>query len=356
MAEESFQEKTEEPTPRKLKKAREEGQAARSADLSGAMLFMTGSILLLFVGREIAVALGRLTHQSADWMLLRDLEIPSATAVLWEVGKVAGGVVLPLLLGLAAISLLINLSQTRLVFSLKLIQPKLERINPVANFKNIFNVHALVGLAKELVKLVVVGAVAYIVLSSTWSSVLALVGAEPGVLLSRIHRLAFKLMWWIGGAYFCIGMLDFAYEHFKHRRRLRMSRQEIRDENKELEGDPEIKARIRQIQRQWARRRMLQAVPKADVVVRNPTERAVALKYDPATDIAPIVLAMGERKLAQKIIEIAKKHNIPMVENRTLAKALLSTAKVGKPIPPDLYIAVAEVLSEIYHRSGKRLM
>lgn len=355
MAEESFQDKTEEPTERKLQKAREDGQVARSSDLSGSVLFMVGSFVLWLLGHRIASAMGDVVRLSTGWMLVEDLDIAAASTLLRRTAEIAVSGIAPLLLGLAAIAAAINLAQTRLLFSVKLLEPKLERINPVKNIKNIFGPRALVGLVKEVLKLVVVGSIAYTVLASTWPSLFSLVGGEPAVVLIRTKDLAFRLLLWIGGAYLCIGALDLAYEKFEFRRRLRMTKQEVREEHKEMEGDPEIKARVRQIQRQMARNRMMQDVPKADLVIRNPTERAVALKYDPAEDLAPVVLAMGERKLALKIIEIAREHRVPMVENRPLAKALLETARIGQPIPVDLYVAVAEVLSEVYRRSGKRL-
>lgn len=356
MAEESFQEKTEEPTERRLKKAREEGQAVRSSDLSGSILFVFGSFLLWFAGSQIASTMGEVFHLSSGWTLVDDLDIAGVTTYLRRVVEIVVFALAPLFVGLVVIVTLANLAQTGFSYSFQSIEPKLERLNPISNIKNIFGFRALVGLAKEVLKLLVVGFVGYIVLSSAWASVLALVGGEPAVVLLRIRALGFRLLFWLGGAYLCIGVLDFAYERFRHRQRLRMTKQEVRDEQKELEGDPEIKARVRQIQRQRARSRMLRDVAKADVVIRNPTERAVALKYDPEVDIAPIVLAMGERKLALKIIEIAQKHRVPMVENKVLAKALLATAKVGQPIPVDLYVAVAEVLSEVYRRSGRRLI
>lgn len=355
MAEQSFQEKTEEPTERRLAKAREEGQVARSSDLSGSVLFLSGSLLLWIFGQQIAAALGDVTHLSAQWMLLDDLDLIGAVLRLRQLFEIVAVAIAPLLLGLAAIAAAVNFLQMGFLISFKSIAPRPERIDPIKNIKNIVSIRALVGFFKEVLKLLVVGVVAYVVLTSAWPTIFSLVGAEPIIVLLRIKELTFKLLLWIGGAYFCIGALDFVYERFRYRRQLRMTKQEVREEHKELEGDPEIKARIRQIQRQRARKRMLQDVPKADLVIKNPTERAVALKYDPATDIAPIVLAMGERLLALKIIEIAKKHNIPTVENKPLAKALLATAKVGHPIPVDLYMAVAEVLSEVYRRTGKRL-
>jgi flagellar biosynthetic protein FlhB len=223
----------------------------------------------------------------------------------------------------------------------------------VAGFRRIVGAEAGLNLIKSLVKLAALGLVTVLVLRRAWPRFGDLADAAPLRVLEVLRGASLELALTVGLAFLAMGLLDFLVQRIRYERSLRMTRYEVLQEFKEQEGDPQIKARIRQIARQRARQRMLSHVARADVVVTNPTHLAVALKYDPLASAAPVVLAMGERKLAERIKLLALRAGVPLVENRPLARALLQTAKVGAPIPPALYVAVAEILAYVYRRRGR---
>lgn len=350
----SSQERTESPTQRRRDKAREDGQIPRSQELSGAAVLLAGTLALAAGGASLTGYPARVLRE-ATRAAAADVLTPSAAEQL--VRSTAIGFVLallPFLVALAGAAVLLNLLQTRGATSTKALSPKLSHLNPVQALRRMFGADGLFNLVKSVLKFAVLGFVAWVVIRRAWPELTALGGAPPAEVARVLRALGVRLALTAGFAFLAIAAIDYAFQLFRHERRLRMTRDEIVREQKENEGDPLVKSRVLSLGRARARRRMLQQVPTADVVVVNPTEIAIALRYDTAVAAAPVVVAMGQRKLAERIRAIATRHGVPIVENRPVARALLATATVGATIPPALYAAVAEILAYVYRRRARR--
>ncbi len=351
MAGDDGQEKTEQPTARRRQKAREEGQIAKSAELSAVAVMLAGAAMLATSGgAPLADFAMRITRTSAQ--ALSGGELTAAGAV-----EMLGGTVLqlmwalmPFAVGVTAFTLLVQLAQTRGLVTTATLTPKWSHLNPASGIKRIVGMDGVVQLIKAVLKTAALGAVTTAVLHQSWPELMSLAEQGAPAIAAVMRVLTFKLAFVTALAFLIVALADYGYQWFRIEKQLRMSRQEVVLEGRESEGDPHVKARIRAMQRQHARQRMLQAVPSADVVITNPTHIAVALKYDVSVSNAPVVIAMGERKLAERIKAIAKAAGVPMVENKPVARALLATSAVGHPIPPALYAAVAEILAFIYRR------
>jgi flagellar biosynthetic protein FlhB len=262
---------------------------------------------------------------------------------------------LPFALVVAGVTTLVNVVQARGVVSWKPVTPKWSHLNPVSGLRRLVGWDALINLVKALLKLVAVTTVTFMLVAGAWPELISLSQLGPGGVAAVMNGQALKLAALSGIAFLVLAGADYAVQWVKHERGLRMTRQEIVRETRESEGDPMVKARLRSVARSRARRRMLQAVPTADVVVVNPVHIAVALRYDVGASGAPVVVAMGQRKLAERIRDLARSSGVPIVENRPVARALFSTGAVGKAIPPALYAAVAEILAYVYRLRGRRI-
>ncbi|MGE0554588.1 MAG: flagellar biosynthesis protein FlhB [Gemmatimonadales bacterium] len=341
--------RTEDPTPRRRQKAREEGRIARSTELTAAAMLLSGTALLATVAGS---AMGRhllgLFEESPGWLAAEQSSLVGVVTLMRGLITRTALAMTPLGVGLVVLVIGVGLVQSRGVYSWKPVTPQLNRISPLAGFKRILGADAAINLVKSILKLVVLGLVTWSVLSAEWPKYVSLADSPASFVVDALESSVVRLALTVGVAFLAIGLLDYALQLFRVEQGLKMSRHEVLREHKEQEGDPQIKARIRQIARQRARRRMLTDVATADVVIANPTHVAVALKYDLALSGAPMVLAKGERKLAEKIKQIARNAGVPIVENRPLARALLAACTVGSPIPPAFYIAVAEILAYVY--------
>jgi flagellar biosynthetic protein FlhB len=263
--------------------------------------------------------------------------------------------VLPLFVVAVISALIIGYAQVGFLFTLETLKVKGERINPLSGFKRIFSMRSVVELVKSIIKLVIVGWVAYSYLKTKQNEVVALMGSNLQDILAFIGYAVFSVAIRISFAMIILGFLDYLYQKFDYEKSLRMTKQEVKDEYKQTEGNPEIKSKIKQKQRQMSMRRMMQDVPKADVVITNPTHFAVALKYDPEKSTAPFVVAKGQDYIALRIKQVAADSNIQIVENKPLARTLYSTLDIGDAIPPELYQAVAEILAFVYNlKNGGR--
>ncbi|AZR73861.1 flagellar biosynthesis protein FlhB [Anoxybacter fermentans] len=349
------QEKTEKATPRRRKKARKEGQVAKSKELTDAITLFGGIFLIQFMIEIVFLNLkvmmrGALTF---DYRSLVNTENIITLLIHYLVLNLK--LVAPFLVGTALLGGVATFLQVGPFFSVEILKPKLNRINPVKGFKNLFSLRSLVELLKALFKIFVISLTAYLILKNEWKILwdCSLMDLEQAVRI--IGSLIFKLGLAISIVMIVLGIADFIYQKYEFEKSIRMSKQEIKQEFKEMEGDPLIVSKRKERMRQMAMNRMIQAVPEADVVITNPTHIAVALKYDIETMEAPVVLAMGEGKIAEKIREIAKEHKVEIVENKPLARALYETAEVGKPIPVELYQAVAEVLAFVYRLQKRKI-
>ena len=356
MAETDGQEKTESASQRKREEAAREGRVPRSAELSAATLLLAGTATLaLTAGGTIAHHSVDLVHMTQGWLLATPLTDRDAVSMIQQVGRTTLIALAPFFLGVIAVTLLVNAVQARGVISLEPLTLNLSHVNPIAGLGRIVSLDAVVNLLKALLKLIIISFVAWKVFSGAWTGVLSTSGASVPVILGVTRGLMIKFTLLVGMVFLALALFDYGYQVWQFERKLRMSKHEVTQEHRETEGDPAVKGRIRQLQRMMARKRMLTKVATADVVVTNPTHIAVALKYDPLISAAPVVIAMGERLLAQRIKDIARRAGVPVIENKPLARALLATGKVGSPIPPSLYIAVAEIIAFVFRKSGSPL-
>lgn len=281
---------------------------------------------------------------------------PEAFIARWQQLATALAVAtLPLLCIILAAGVLINLVQVGFLFLPQKLMPDLQRISPLEGFRRIFSLTGLVRLLFGLFKIVIVASVALICLRAQAGTLLNLVGLEVGPICRFLAEISLWTCLKAGAALFVLALLDYAYQFWKREQDLRMTPQEVREEMKRLQGDPQVIARRRVVQRQLALHRLSSDVRKADVVVTNPTELAVAVQYDAAKMAAPVVIAKGAGTLAERIRQIAAEHGIPIVERKPLAQALYREVDVGKPIPGKLYAAVAELLAYVYQMQGRPL-
>jgi len=346
--EDSSSEKTEEPTSRRLEQAREEGQIARSRELNTTALLMAGSAGLLMYGPAIADAMAQLMRHNFD--IPREAMFDTSSMLRYFVSScyLAGTAVAPLMI-LAAVAAMVGpIALGGWLFSSKTLMPKLERLDPMAGIKRMFSMNSLVELGKGLMKVSLIGFVSYLVVKRDTGLVVDLDRADIND--AMVHAL--QLMGWaallISSSTILIAVIDVPYQMWDHNKKLRMSLQEIKDEMKDTEGKPEVKGRIRQLQREMTQRRMMTKVPEADVIITNPEHFSVALKYDQARPGAPILIAKGVDETAMKIREIANAHNIRIFAAPPLARAIYYTTKLDKEIPEGLYLAVAQVLAYVY--------
>ena len=347
--------KSQEATPHRRQQAREEGQVLRSQDLASALLLLLGLGTLLMLGGGLVDTIGRCFKQQlggTPWLAAdAQFVVFEWQRTLWELAKS----LLPVLGLLMLAGIVVNLFQVGFLFLPQKLMPDVSRLNPLSGLKRIFSLSSFMHLGFGIFKIGLIAAVACICLNSERDKLLGLMdlavpqiaGYLIEVLLWTGIKIAFVLV--------LLAVLDFGYQWWQHERDLRMTPQEVREEMKNLEGNPQVAARRRQVQRQLAMHRLSDAVPKADVVVTNPTELAIAIQYDPETMAAPVVVAKGAGVLAQRIRQLALDNGIPVVERKPLARALYREVEIDHPVPHDKYSAVAEVLAYVYQLKGKRI-
>lgn len=346
---EDGQEKSESPTGRRRQQALDEGQVPRSAELSAAAVLLAGAVGIgALGGRSLGDFSMRVMRESAGALSSGPMTPIGAVTIIRSLSLGLLAALAPFVLGVALVTIAVNLAQSRGALTPGAIAFKWSKLNPASGFQRMFSTDALLNLPKSLLKLAALGWVTWIVLHANWAELVSLAMTGPATVLAVMQTLTVRLVLTVGLAFLVIAFADYAYQLYQHEQSIKMTKQEVRNENRDTEGDPHMKARIRSMQMQRARQRMLQAVSKADVVITNPTHIAVALKYDPEVSPAPIVVAMGERKLAERIKKLARDAGVPMVENKPVARALLATSVLGKSIPPALYAAVAEILAYVF--------
>jgi flagellar biosynthetic protein FlhB len=347
--------KTEDPTGRRLDEARNRGQVANSREVNNLLMLGVFSLSVLLFGGTAADAIYKAAMPFIESPDLVPADFEHLVRLGWKllgVLLVAGAV--PLVLALIA-AIGAGYLQFGLVFSADGIMPKLDKISPLAGLKRMFSMRSLAEFVRGLLKLAVVGSIAMFLILPEVAHLNKLIGMEMIQLLSETKALLAKLLIGVVSIVAAIAAIDVIYQRLQHMREMRMSRQEIKDEFKETEGDPLVKGRLRQLRMERTRRRMMAQVPQSDVVVTNPTHYAVALKYDPGSMGAPKMMAKGIDQMAQKIREIAKEHGIPIVENPPLARGLFAAVDVDQEVTPEFYKAVAEVISYIFKLKRRRL-
>jgi flagellar biosynthetic protein FlhB len=352
---ESGGDKTEEPTPHRLREAREKGQVAKSKEVTTAVLLLLTYFLFRYLGpfmwrnlAEMAVTIFQLIPEAKNFNL-------PFVGYLFLIGLRAMAFVLLPIFGITFIAALAaEALQTGFVVALDPISPKLERVNPLEGLKRMFSMQGLVELVKSILKIVIVFYIAWYAAKDDLPFIMVLVESHPWQAVVLGGDIAYRIAMRVGLFYIAIALLDYFYKRWEYMRNLKMTRQEVKEEYKRLEGDPMVKQRMRDLQRQVAQQRMMSSVPQADVVVTNPTHLAVALKYEQAKMKAPVVLAKGERKIAEEIRRIAEAHEISIVQNETLARSIYRSTRVNQEVPSDLYQAIAEVLAYVYKIKRER--
>jgi flagellar biosynthesis protein FlhB len=346
-------EKTEKATPKKRQDSRKKGQTAKSQDVNTAVILLAVFLFLTFSASffgNIIFDLFRVSFQ--DYMLM-DLTEESFMLIVMEVLKEVAILLGPIMLVALLAGVFSNYVQVGVMFTAEPLQPKLEKIDPIKGAKRIFSLRAIVELLKSILKIGFVGAITFVILWMNIDEVLGLSFKTIHDSLAAMASLTVQMGIAASLALLFLSVFDYLYQKYDFEKNIRMSKQDIKDEHKNSEGDPLIKSKIKQRQREMAMRRMMQEVPEADVVITNPTHYAIALKYDESKSDAPYVVAKGVDYLAQKIKFIAGENDIIMVENRPLARSLYDSAEIGEAIPEDFFKAVAEILAYVYRMKNQ---
>lgn len=344
-------EKTEKPTGKRLNQAKRRGQFAKSRELN--------SVFILFFGFFVLHLLGRFIFETiTDFMIFIYSNFPANITVeflmslFMQISIVLLKTVFPLMAAILLVAIIINIYQVGLNFNTQPFGFKLSKFNPLSGLKRMVNLQALVELVKAVLKIIIVGYFIWDFLKDEVKFLPQLIYADLWIVLSLVGNMIFDLICQIGLVLFVLAIFDYMYQKWQYIKNLKMSKQEVKDEYKQSEGDPKIKSKIRSKQRQIAMQRMMQEVPKADVIITNPTHFAVALKYEQGM-VAPIVVAKGQDLVARRIKEIAHEARIVIVENKPLARALYKSTEIGDMIPQELYKSVAEVLAYVYRLKKK---
>ena len=345
---ESSQDKTEEPTGKRIEKSKEEGQVPRSKELNTTVILMVGSGGLLMYGAQIGNAIKNIMHSSFSLPREAIFDTNQMALYLFNAAMEAAGVLMPFLIALFIASIVGSIALGGWLLSAKAMAPKFSRMNPLKGLKRMFALKALVELLKAVAKVSVVLFFAVLILDSRTEELLGL--GRESVLLAMEH--AVQILGWsffyLSCTMIVIAMADVPFQIYDHHKNLKMTKQEVKDEYKDTEGKPEVKGRVRQLQREIAQRRMMADVPEADVVITNPTHYSVALRYNPEKDAAPILLAKGHDQTALKIREIAKANDVEIVSAPPLARSVYHHSEIGQEIPSGLYMAVAQILAYIF--------
>ncbi|SHI10404.1 flagellar biosynthesis protein FlhB [Ferrimonas marina] len=344
----SSQEKTEEATPRRREQAREKGQVPRSKELGTAAVLVAAAASMLMLGSQIGEALLQLAQQQFTLTRAQVFDIGQWSKLYGAILEHLLVPVLGFVLVLFIAGFLGNIGLGGLSFSWSAAAPKANKMSPLKGLKRMLGVQALVELVKSVAKFLVVAVVAYLLLRFNFDKILALSSGAPAGAVRNALELLLALFVLLCCSLLLVVVIDAPYQLWNHNKQLRMTKQEVKDEYKQTEGKPEVKSKIRQLQREMAQRRMMAEVPKADVVVVNPTHYSVALKYDKSVNTSPLVVAKGSDEIALKIREIAREHEVPVISSPALARAIYQSTKLDKPIPEGLFTAVAQILAYVF--------
>ncbi len=349
------EDRTEEPTGKRVSEARDKGQVAKSEELHAALALLIGGMLLSGPG---AILLQKMSEMLVDSLTHLPTSTPSD---VWLLNLIVSDLLLIapyaalIIVGLMITGVAITVLQTGFLWARDRLKFDFSRVNPLNGIKRLFSPNGLVEVVRALLKLVIVGWVAYAFLRDHVKDLLGFGQIPLFSGLSHWTGLIFDLIFRVAMTYMLLAIADFGYQHWQNRRSLKMTKEEVKEEMKQTEGNPQIKAAIRGKQRRLAMMRMMKHVPRADVVITNPTHLAVAVQYNPDKMRAPVVLAKGAYRIAERIVEIAKENDVPVVQNIPLARALYNNVEIEQEIPPELYVAMAEVLAYVYRLKDKVL-
>ncbi|WP_042355945.1 flagellar biosynthesis protein FlhB [Bacillus rubiinfantis] len=346
-------EKTEKATPTKRREVRKKGQLAKSMEVPAALtLLFTFACLLVWGKNFIEGCLNIYRHSFREYMLW-DLSISNTKQLFSQILLDGVKITAPILLVALVIGVVANVMQVGFMFNFTLIKVDFAKLNPLQGLKRLFSLRSLVELAKSILKITIIAVVLFLVIWKQKNEFLLLGQKSIWDVASFVGTLTIRIGLAAAACLIVLAAADFIYQKFSFEKKIMMSKQEIKDEYKKMEGDPVIKGKRRQIQRQMAMNQMIREVPKADVVITNPTHFAVAIRYDIKTMDAPQVIAKGQDFLALKIKEVAKEHKVMIVENKPLARALFAQVEIGEIIPEELFHAVGEILAYVYYQEGR---
>ncbi|GBU23150.1 flagellar biosynthetic protein flhB [Fibrobacteres bacterium R8-0-B4] len=356
MAEDSSQEKEEAPSEKKREDTRKKGQVAKSTEVNSVFVLLTAIFLLRLVGPWMMREFD--THirdyfalcSVADMSMQRLIDLSQGAIVLLL------KVILPFAGAILCAGVLANVVQIGLLFTFEPMIPKLEKLNPLSGLKRIFSMRTVVETIKNILKIILIGYIAYATIKGEYEILITLADASVAMIWQFVLASAYDIFLRTALVMLLIALADYGYQRYEHEKKLKMSHQELKEEHKQMEGDPQVKARIRALQREMARRKMMDQVPQASVVVTNPTHLAIALSYDPDKNpnAAPMVVAKGKDLLALRIKKIAAENDIPIREDKELARAMYDKIEVGQEIPYEFFAAVAEIMAWVYGLKGKK--
>jgi len=347
-------EKTEQPTAKKQSKARQDGNVAKSQDVNVVAGLFVGLIYLLLMGPAMAKNLSALLVNFISHQTLMEVNQGTMVTLLKNVLIDVSVVLMPFFMILVAAALMSNLFQIGFMFTTKVFEPKFDKFNPVKGMKKFFKVKQLVTILQQIAKLCAVAIPPYFIIKAEMNKIPLIMDMGIWAIISYIGVTMIKIILSVAFVLLLIAIYDLYYTRKKHTEELMMTKQEVKDERKNSEGDPKIKAKIRRLQLEEIRKRMMTSVPQADVVITNPTRLAIALKYDRSVSSSPVVVAKGARLIAEKIRQVARENNVPIVENKPLAQSLYKMVEIGEAIPEELYKAVASVLAYVYNQKNNK--
>ncbi|MCJ8501294.1 flagellar biosynthesis protein FlhB [Desulfatitalea alkaliphila] len=351
MAEKPEQEKTEPATPKKRQEARKKGNVAQSREIPSVVVLLSALSVFYFAGGWMFGQLGEIMRSVFLQITYSDMGATTTHAMFWQLFKKVVLLLSPLLMVVAVAGIAGNVSQFGFMITGEKMKPKLSKLNPIEGIKRLLSLRSLIELFKSVFKVLIIGSVAFAVVRRELELIPAMVELSIPAVLAYVGGVALKMGFFTCLVLIILAALDYVFQRWQHERDLRMTKQEVKDEHKQSEGDPLVRSRIRSAQREMAQRRMMSQVPDATVVITNPTHLAIAIKFERSMP-APMVVAKGAGHVAQKIKEIAAENNIPVIEEKPLARTLYKSVEIDQYIPVDLYKAVAEILAYVYRLKG----
>lgn len=350
------QSRTEKATPKRRQDARKKGQVAKSMEINSALIVLSVFVALRIFGQGLFESLSNLMRFFLSSPASFEMSEEVISTLFLNLSLFFLKLILPIALVALAIGLIASVVQTGFLFTAKPLVPDLKKVNPATGIKRIVSPRAFIELFKAIIKITVVGYIAYSIIRDRYSDIIHTISMDIWGMLGTLGSIAYEIGLKTGVALLIIAMFDYWYQRYSFEKSIRMTKQEIKEEGKQAEGDPQIKSKIKRKQRELSMSRMMQAVPTADVVITNPVRLAIAIKYDQETMEAPKVVAKGQRLIAEKIRNLAREHNVPIVEDKILAQSLFKAVDIDKEIPFNLYKAVAEILAYVYQiNSGSRV-
>lgn len=353
MADQNFEEKTEQATPKKRQDARKKGMVAQSREIPSVMVLTGGICVLGAMGSWIICSLSSFMNSYFQGLALRTLNEDTIIEFFAQGLRQTGAILLPMMLVVLIAGIAGNILQIGFMFNTQSLSPKAAKLNPIKGMKKLFSIKSLVELIKSSFKIIIVGGVAYLMIRGDLETIPGMMLTDVNNILVFIGVASLKICLYTCLALIIVAALDYAFQKWEHEKNIKMSKHEIKEETKQREGDPIVKAKIKNIQREMSQRRMMESVPDADFIVTNPTTLAIALKYDQENMAAPKVIAKGAGLIAEKIKEIARNNDIPIIENKPVAQSIYKMVDIDDVIPAALYRAVAEILAYVYRlKSG----